>query len=184
MPDDGEVMQHSLDDPECFVQIFDRHGAAIHAYLVRRAGSQVAEDLSADLWLRAFHARHSFESSSADARPWLYGIARNVLRGHWRTQRGSGVPIEPAHDPWSDVDACLDASREVQVLRSALSKLSESEREVLLLVAWEGLTPAEIAVTLSIPAGTVRWRLHHARRLLQGHPGSCVDQLGVGSKGV
>jgi RNA polymerase sigma-70 factor (ECF subfamily) len=171
---DNEAIALSLSDPEQFVTLFDRHGFAVHAYLTRRAGRQSGEDLAADVWLRAFRARHTYATECADARPWLYGIARNTLRAFWRFHSPDGkAPVEPAHDPWPDVDGRLDASSQLPMLRAALARLSDGEREVLLLVAWEQLTPTEVAVALNLPAGTVRWRLHHARHTL-------MDLAGLG----
>ena len=101
--------------------------------------------------------------------PWLYGIARNVLRAHWRTlQRPEVAPEPAAFDFFAEADDRLDAARQLEQLRTALLRLSAEEREVLFLVAWERLTPVEVAQALGIPAGTARSRLHHARHALQG----------------
>ncbi|HEY8080972.1 MAG TPA: sigma-70 family RNA polymerase sigma factor [Acidimicrobiales bacterium] len=161
-------MAESVTEPERFVAIFDRHGVAVHGYLTRRGGTQVADELIGDVWLRAFQSRHTYDTSWPDARPWLYGIARNTLKNHWRRRREGGpAPLEPAHDPWPEVDAHLDAASRLGALRAALASLHEQDREVLLLFAWEQLSPTEIATSLGVPAGTVRWRLHRARSMLQ-----------------
>lgn len=174
---DAEALARSIEDPAAFVQVFDRHGRAVHAYLSRRAGA-AADDLLADVWLHALRARHRYNQRWPDARPWLYGIARNVLRAHWRSgARGLGTGADVAHDPWSDVDAQLDARRAAPHLRRALASLPDADREVLLMVAWEGLTPAEVATSLSMPSGTVRWRLHRAKASLR-------RQLGAGATGT
>jgi RNA polymerase sigma-70 factor (ECF subfamily) len=150
-----------------FVRLFWRHGPAVHSYLSRRAGHQQADDLLEEVWVRAFRSRDRYDDRSA-ALAWLYGIARNVLLGHFRSQhsiaaadtgqRPSGEP-----DPWDAVDDRLDARRTVSGLTDALAALSAEDREVLLLVAWEQLTSAEVAVVLDIPQGTARSRLHRAR---------------------
>lgn len=165
---DGEVMARAIAEPACFVEVVDRHGRAIHAYLVRRAGPQVADDVLDEVWLQAFAARRRFDVRRPDARPWLYGIARNVLRSHLRS-RSRVVPLDGngAADAFADADARLDALRHRPALRDALAALPEEDREVLLLVAWEGLTPAEAAQSLGIPQGTARWRLHKARAAAQ-----------------
>jgi RNA polymerase sigma factor (sigma-70 family) len=99
-------------------------------------------------------------------RPWLYGIARNVLRAHWRASRGADHPAAAeAVDPWDDVVDRLDSAARAQVLASAVRALPPGERDVLLLVAWEQLTPA--AVALGVPPGTARSRLHRARAALR-----------------
>lgn len=70
-------------------------------------------------------------------------------------------------DPWDPVDERLDAQRLAPNLALALRKLNPDDREIVLLVAWEQLTPAEVAIALEIPQGTARSRLHRARHLLQ-----------------
>jgi RNA polymerase sigma-70 factor, ECF subfamily len=120
------------------------------------------------VWVRAYAARKHYDQSWEDARPWLYGIARNVLREHWRRAGTARADDEftrravATDDPWPDIDARLDAAAEMSRLRRALARLAAGDREVLLLVTLEGLTPAEAAVALSIPPGTPRSRLHRA----------------------
>jgi RNA polymerase sigma factor (sigma-70 family) len=92
------------------------------------------------------------------------GSRGNVLRAEWRRRvPGHHRFTDRGHDPWPDVDARLDATRQRAALDVALGALNPKDREVLLLAAWEHLSPAEIAVSLGIPAGTARWRLHRAR---------------------
>ena len=67
-----------------FPDLLRRHGNAIHAYLTRRSGRDAADDLLSEVVLRAYAARHQYDERWQDARPWLYGIARNVLREYWR----------------------------------------------------------------------------------------------------
>jgi RNA polymerase sigma factor (sigma-70 family) len=156
--------------PDEFVILVREHSAAVHGYLARRAGRQDADDLLAEVWLRAFRSRHSYDAEWADPRPWLYGIARNTLRAHWRsTAARRGPHFARVDDLWSDVDERLDAQRMAPELARGLAKLNPDDREILLLVAWEELAPADIALALGLPQGTVRSRLHRARHLLQDH---------------
>jgi|SRR5580693_5399386 RNA polymerase sigma factor (sigma-70 family) len=160
-------------DTTAFSELLRRHGKAIHAYLARRGGRDAADDLLAEVWVRAYAARKHYDQQWEDARPWLYGIARNVLREHWRRAGTARADDEftrraaAAEDPWPDIDARLDAAAELSRLRQALARLAAADREVLLLVTWEGLTPAEAAVALSIPPGTARSRLHRARETMR-----------------
>jgi RNA polymerase sigma factor (sigma-70 family) len=170
---DSEVVVASLaGQPEEFATIVRRHGQAVHGYLARRVGHDLAGELLGEVWLRAFRSRHSFDREVESARPWLYGIARNTLRAEWRLRRIDGASgPEASDDPWPAVDARLDAVRQGPDLRAALDCLEEQDCEVLLLVAWEHLAPAEIAVALGMAQGTVRWRLHRARKQLQARFG-------------
>jgi RNA polymerase sigma factor (sigma-70 family) len=132
--------------PSAFSDLLRRHGQAIYGYLARRGGRDVADDLLSEVFLRAYAARDSYDSRCQDARPWLYGIARNVLREHWRRSGPERMaPLCGTDDPWPDVDARLDATTRLAAVRRALAGLAPSDREVLLLVIWEGLTPAEAA---------------------------------------
>jgi RNA polymerase sigma factor (sigma-70 family) len=163
---DGMLIAQSLRGrPDAFVDVACRHEIAIHGYLARRAGQQAADDLLAEVWLRAFAARGGYDTCYGDARPWLYGIARNVLREHWRTSRldQPTVADDTVVDPWDGVDQRLDSAERAKAVARAVRALPVAEREMLLLVAWEQLTPTEAARVLGVPPGTARSRLHRAR---------------------
>ncbi len=161
----------SLHDPAEFAELYDRHAAAIHRYLLRRLGAEVAEDLTADTFVSAFRSRSRFDATQATgARPWLYGIASNLAGRHRRHEvRGlralARTGIDPIAESWvEDADQRLEAQSTSRPLAQALAELSAPDRDVLLLVAWADLTYAETARALNVPVGTVRSRLHRARR--------------------
>ena len=169
---DGTLIERSVRGrPDAFVEVVRRHEVAVHGFLARRAGRQAADDLLGEVWTRAFAGRAGFDSHRyQNARPWLYGIARNVLRAHWRAR--PPTPERPERgehtaDPWDQVIDRLDAAARARTLIGALHALPPEEREVLLLVAWEQLTPAQVAAVLGIPPGTARSRLHRARAALR-----------------
>jgi RNA polymerase sigma factor (sigma-70 family) len=168
---DGVLIERSARGrPDAFVEVVRRHEVAVHAFLARRAGRQAADDLLGEVWVRAFGGRAGFDPGHDDARPWLYGIARNVLRAHWRARRPAGPPgVVEAVDPWDDVIDRLDsaAAARTREMAGAVRALPPEERDVLLLVAWEQLTPAQAALVLGIPPGTARSRLHRARAALR-----------------
>ena len=165
---DGTLIERSCRGrPDAFVEVVRRHEAAVHGFLARRAGPQVTADLLGEVWLRAFAGRGGYDPAHWDARPWLYGIARNVLRAHWRARPDQPAVPEPAFDPWDAVVDRLDAAARAGTLVGALRALPPDERDVLLLVAWEQLTPAQAAAALGVPQGTARSRLHRARTALR-----------------
>ncbi len=77
---DAEIITCSYDDPRSFGEIFDRHVGVIHAFVVRRMGPEGAEDVTSEVFCTAFRKRHRYDSTRPDARPWLYGIAGNLVR--------------------------------------------------------------------------------------------------------
>lgn len=86
-PTDATVIEQSLDESECFAEIFERHVSSIHGYLARRAGSDRSDALVGEVFRVAFETRHRYHLDRPSALPWLYGIASNVLRQSWRTER-------------------------------------------------------------------------------------------------
>lgn len=171
--EDAESIRRALVDPEHFGVIFDRHFPAIHRYLARRVGSQLADDLAGETFLIALRRLRSYDLAQGNARPWLYGIATNLLRRHRRTElrqyvalarTGVALPIAN-HD--EEIAARITAQGMAQALADALMTLSAGERDVLLLVAWADLAPDEIALALHIKPGAVRVRLHRARHKIR-----------------
>jgi len=81
---DAATIADSLRKPESFGAIFDRHFAAVHRYLARRVGGERAEDLVASTFVVAFERRSSFQDEASTARPWLLGIATNLIRERCR----------------------------------------------------------------------------------------------------
>ncbi len=168
--DDAAVIQASLRDPDLFAVIFDRHAPYVHRYLARRLGREAADDLVAETFLVAFGKRERYDSSRMDACPWLYGIATNLVGEH-RRQEAKQFRLRSAIAPEPDevshaerVVAQVAAQAMGSMLGAALADLSTGDRDVLLLIAWEGLSYDEVAVALGIPVGTVRSRLNRARK--------------------
>ncbi|GAA3520467.1 RNA polymerase sigma factor [Actinocatenispora rupis] len=152
-----------------FAVLFDRHAAVVHRYLARRAGTGAADDLLAQTFLIAYERRGTYDRTRPDARPWLYGIAGNLLRRRRREevrqyQAWARTGVDPvAADHAGRVAEAVDAECAAARLAGVLAGLSAADREVLLLVAWGELSYPEVADALDIPIGTVRSRLHRAR---------------------
>ncbi|MFF7634414.1 RNA polymerase sigma factor [Kitasatospora sp. NPDC008050] len=170
---DAAVIDESLTVSERFGEIYDRHALAIHRYLARRVGTAVADDLTSETFLAAFRVRTRYDLNRPDARPWLYGIATNLVHRHQRGERAgyralarSGMEPVAADDHADAVAAQVTASAQVKEIADVLARLTAKERDVLLLFAWAELAYHEIADALEIPVGTVRSRLNRARRRL------------------
>ena len=170
---DARIVAESRLDPELFGLIFERHATAVHGFLARRAGREAADELLGEVFATAFAVRLRFDAHYDSSLPWLYGIARNLLGARARsTRRRLAAAVRLAADPtdvdrWPEVDDRLDARARVVDARALMNSLPPGEREVVELVAWEGLSLAEAAVVLGIPAGTARSRLHRARQALR-----------------
>ncbi len=171
---DGELIAAACGDPHAFTAIFDRHYDAIAGWLRRRVERALADELAAETFLQAFGARERYDRTRADARPWLYGIAANLLRGHRRGEEAA--PCGPTRAPRSRRPTLapstasrrrLDASAAGAALARALATLGPGERDALLLHAWTDLTYEQIAEALAIPVGTVRSRISRARRVVR-----------------
>ncbi|WP_084264371.1 RNA polymerase sigma factor [Actinomadura macra] len=168
--DDAGLIWLSLDEPEWFSVLFDRHGHRIHDYAARRLGAQAAEDIVSETFAAAFRRRHSYDRTRPLARPWLYGIATNLIARHRRTEERYYQALQrTGQDPLAEPidDAVLErvaAQEQEQLLAGALGRLSRGDRDVLLLVAWGDLTYEQVADALGLRIGTVRSRLHRARR--------------------
>ncbi len=185
---DSEVIGASVADPVRFGEIFDRHVDEIRKYVQRRLDHDRSADVVAEVFRIAFEQRASFDPAAESARPWLYGIAANCLRrahrGHAR-RRSALARVRGRRD--TDVDPLvgvadrIDAGNESRHLADALRYLSDDEREVLLLVAWEQLTPTEIARAQGVPPETVRTRLHRARRHVRDRLARVADIEEAGS---
>jgi RNA polymerase sigma-70 factor (ECF subfamily) len=168
--EDAVVIERSLGDPDRFSEIFDRHYADIHGYASRRLGPSLADDVAAETFLIAFDRRRRYDLEQPSARPWLFGIASNLIARQHRAEvrqyralvRASAA--ESVDGYAEQVDGRIDAAAQRARLAAALVQIAERDREVLLLVAWAQLSCEEAARALGIPAATARSRLHRARR--------------------
>jgi RNA polymerase sigma factor (sigma-70 family) len=169
-PSDAKLIEQSVAEPEVFAVLFDRYAADIHHYAARRLGASAADDLVAETFLVAFRRRGSYDTGRSQARPWLYGIATTLIARQRRSERRlyralARTGLDPLPEPIADqVVRRVAAQGQQRRLAAALAGLSPADREVLLLLAWGGLSYAEIAEALGVPVGTVRSRLHRARR--------------------
>jgi RNA polymerase sigma-70 factor (ECF subfamily) len=166
---DAEIIGLSLDEPGRFGMIFDRHAGEILRYAHARLGPDLAQDVLAETFLAAFSRRWHYDGSRADARPWLYGIAIRQIGRHRRAEQRASralarVPAEIVTGDFGDRSAERVSAQQLRpCLAAVLSGLRRQDRELLLLIAWAGLSYEESAQALGLPVSTVRSRLHRIR---------------------
>ena len=168
MVSDADLIAASFSDPEQFGAIFERHFEPIHRYAARRLGVALADDLAARVFTIACERRRRFDLTAPDARPWLYGIASNLVRNDRRAERRLLVALsrlagQADAAAGDDAEGLVDGRERARLAR-ALNRLDFRQRDVLLLHCWAGLSHAEIAVALGIRPGTVASRLSRARQ--------------------
>ncbi len=144
-----------------FSRLFEAHYAQVLAFAGRRVGPDLADEVTAETFLVAWRR---LESVPAEPLPWLYGVARNIVM---RQLRASSRHAE-MHQLLARERTALEVDAgEHDALWRAFELLSERDREILALVAWEELSVRDAATVLGVPASVVSVRLHRARRRLE-----------------
>ena len=173
MGDEAELVAGlRVGDPDAFDRAYQRYRAPVFGFLVRLSQDRpLAEDLLQETWLRAARAARRLAPESR-LKPWLFRIAYNLFVSHRRwaaldlarmsVLRGAAPAEDDPRTPY-DLSAATDLQRR---LEGALAELRLEHREVLLLVAVEGLEPQEAAQVLQLSAAALRQRLKRARDAL------------------
>ncbi len=169
-------------DADAFGEAFDEHAGAVYAHAVRMLGNRsAAEDAVSLTFLEAWRLRsrlrpdgHTEEGNRSESiRPWLLGIATNVVRNASRAARRHRAALlrVPLHDVdldfADDVVGRMAEADELAAAHRALAQLRPKDRDVVLLCVWAGLDYAAAAEALDIPVGTVKSRLSRARARLR-----------------
>ncbi|HEX3841539.1 MAG TPA: RNA polymerase sigma factor [Acidimicrobiales bacterium] len=183
---DALQIEASLTRPDAFAALFDRHSGHLHRYISKRVGRRDVEDLVGETFAVAFRSRRTYDLTRPDARPWLFGIATNLVRHHWRSEgrrlrrEGTAMPIvEDYENPSEEAVSNVFFRAHAEPIARALGQLDDVYLDVLLLVAGPGFSYEEVSVALGIPVGTVRSRLSRARRQLRellGASGQYLDE--------
>ncbi|MFH9970153.1 RNA polymerase sigma factor [Streptomyces mirabilis] len=162
-------------DPEAYGQLYQELGQAIYAHAYRATGDwSAAEDAVSLTFLEVWRLRERLEEGDESVRPWVYGIATNVLRNRGRAARKHQQALarfptpETVPDFAEEVAERIDDSERLAAARAAVGRLRRADRDVFMLCVWSDLSYAAAAEALGIPVGTVRSRLSRARaRLLK-----------------
>lgn len=159
-----------MDETE-FEHVYAEHWREVLGYALRRTGSPSdAADVASEVFLVVWRRRDEVPGRE-DFRPWLFGVANNVMLNHRRGERRRerlGALLLSAVDEQHPDTAQVVADRDQhQVLLAAVQGLPELDRELITLVSWDGLTPTEAALVLQMNPVTARVRLHRARKRLR-----------------
>lgn len=170
--DDAGIVAASLETPEAFGELFRRYAPRLHAYVKRRLGVALADDIVAETFTTAFRKRGRYDGR-AEFGAWLWGIASNLIAKHHRQETRmyrafARTGVDPAEDGIADLasDRASAAALGPHLAR-ALAALSAQERHLVLLLAWGEMSYAEIATTLDLPLGTIKAKIHRARKKLR-----------------
>ncbi|MGY2074844.1 RNA polymerase sigma factor [Blastococcus sp. SYSU DS0828] len=160
-------------------------GTAVLRYALRRSDSRDdALDVVAETFAVAWRRRDDLPGEADEVGPWLFGIARlclaNTARSTLRAGRlGQRLAASLSDAAVPDPATAHEGRADRQLVRRALEQLSLEDRELVTLIAWEGLTPAQAATALGLSAGTARVRLHRARTRLRKvlHSSASVEEI-------
>lgn len=170
----SDAVVASVEHPHRFEVVFERYHRAVYEYLARSVGPDRAEEYAGDVFVAAFTARVRYDPALGGVRAWLFGIATNIRLTRARSDRRGrrardrvGAERDAHEGGFELVEEGLDYGRQLAWVAEFLAQLSETDRDVLVLYAWNELTYPEIAQALGIEVGTVRSRLSRARGRLR-----------------
>ena len=171
----AETVRRCAHDPEAIEAVFRAYRDDVWLYAIRRARDpHEAADLVSEVFLSAVDSASSYDASRGTPIAWLLGIAARRFADGRRKEAREGRFLARfdarRHLDAADEEAVadrIDAERRAAGLDGAMADLSEGEREVLLLVSQDGLTPAEASQVLGISSAAARVRLSRARRRLK-----------------
>ena len=166
--DDATSMERARGgDTESFRIVYERHAAAVRGYALGRVGPSGTDDVVSETFAEAWRARASFDPRAPSARPWLYGIATNVVARHREREERWLVANQRAASSAVDVvDEPTAYSIDPELAR-AIGLLAPALRDVFLLTSLAELSVAETARALGTTAVAARVRLHRARQQLR-----------------
>ena len=169
-PSDEQLLaQAAAGDRRAFEEIVARYRPRVTQFVRwNLADTHLVEDITQEVFLQAFQSAGTFRGESS-FRTWLYGLARNTCRHHYRQRArcaedaAGDDTLRHIPDTGADPLSQLQQAEVASAVREAVERLPTGQRLVLLLRDWEDLSYAQISEVLGIPVGTVRSRIHNAR---------------------
>jgi RNA polymerase sigma-70 factor (ECF subfamily) len=174
---DAELVEDAVRDPEAFGELYRRHLAAVHRFLATRVPDAIAGELTAETFARAYLSLRRFRDlADGSCRPWLLGIAGNLVGTYYKRSRIDrrarerlGMPIVSYEVGFDEADERIDARRLSAPLASALRLLPAHERDAVELRIVEGLPYRDVARTLGCSEVAARIRVSRALGSLSNH---------------
>jgi RNA polymerase sigma-70 factor (ECF subfamily) len=177
---DAELIDAARADADAFAELYRRHARAIARWFAARTPARIAGELTAETFAQAALSLHRFrDEAGGSAAPWLYGIARNILRRSLERERVEtaarqrlGVPIRSYEGDLDTIEERLDAEALRPALSAALERLPSGQREAVELRILRALSYDEVASSLGCSQVAARIRVARAlsslSRLLKG----------------
>ena len=161
---DGQIIAEICSDPTAFVQLYRRHYDAIFRYCVHRLFDRhTAEDITAEVFLKAVENLDRFRGNQQQFRNWLYKIATNAVNDHLRrTARREGLYINSREQANNQVNECKESTKKLALLREAVLSLKPRYQTIITLRFFENMKLTEVAEVLGSSPGTVRSQLARA----------------------
>lgn len=159
-------------DPAAFTELYDLHYSRVYSYIYFRVGSQeLAEDLAADVFVRALQAIGSFDYRGVPVAAWLLRIARNLVIDHFRrSSKRQTVELDEQHkDDGNDPVSAAENRLLQEELVRLMENLTEDQRDVIILKFFEGMSNSEVSEVLSKPEGAVKSLQHRGLAALRRH---------------
>jgi len=171
MDEDRMMVAAARSDREAAGRLFEKYYSKILGYIYHCTfNSDVAEDLTSNVFLAAFRHLKRYQWRQISFGAWLFRIATNEVRMHWRRQKRIGmVSLQPddEHCGEHSVGNSIEANEEYRLLYKALLELRLKYRTVIILRYFEGKTIAEICELTATKEGTVKSQLHRGLARLQ-----------------
>ena len=173
---DAELLKAAGGDPQAFREFYDRYAVWIRSWFVRHTGSETASlDLTAETFAQAWHASRRFrDEADGSGAPWLFGIARNLLRQYHKHNRiesaareRMGLPVPAAEcEDYERIDERSEIGALTPILRRAVRALPAEQRRALELRVVPGLPYEAVAGRLGCSQNAARLRVSRALRSL------------------
>lgn len=160
-PSEAELIEKAVSgDPNAFASLYDAYVEEVYRFILHRVGNQqTAEDLTSQVFLKAWDNLGRYKMRGSPFGAWLFKIARNIVIDHYRTQKET-LPLEAEAlskpDPGANVAKEVEQRLQSEWLREVLLRLTEDQREVLTLKFVNGLKTAEVAKVMGKRQGAIR----------------------------